>query len=65
MEINTPSLLEQSNNSFAKSSLKSSLTLSGKSKHDAEWKSSTTVIIELAGNTTLDDANFIGIRVHK
>ena len=65
MEINTPSLLEQSNNSFAKSSLKSSLTLSGKSKLDAEWKSSATVIIELAGNTTLDDANFIGIRVHK
>ena len=65
MEINTPSLLEQSNNSFAKSSLKSSSTLSGKSKLDAEWKSSATVIIELSGNTTLDDTNFIGIRVHK
>jgi hypothetical protein len=64
--INKPSLLEQSNNSFAKSSLKSSsLTLSGKSKLDADWKSPATVIIELEGNTTLDDANFIGIRVHK
>jgi hypothetical protein len=63
-EINTASLLEQSNNSFAKSSLKSSSTLSGKSKLDADWKSPATVIIELAGNTTLDDANFIGIRVH-
>ena len=64
--INTPSLLEQSNNTFAKPSLKSSSsTLSGKSKVEAEWKSPATVIIELAGNSTLDDANFIGIRVHK
>ncbi len=64
--INAPSLLEQSNNTFAKPSLKSSSsTLSGKSKLDADWKSPATVIIELAGNTTLDDANFIGIRVHK
>jgi hypothetical protein len=63
-EINTPSLLEQSNNSFAKSSLKSSSTLSGKSKLDADWKSPATIIIELAGNTTLADANLIGIRVH-
>jgi hypothetical protein len=64
--INTPSLLEQSNNTFAKPSLKSSSsTLSGKSKVDAEWKSPATVIIELAGNSTLDDANFIGIGVHK
>jgi hypothetical protein len=63
--INMPSLLEQSNNSYAKSSLKSSSTLSGKSKLDIEWKSPATVIIELAGNTTLDDANFIGNRVHK
>ena len=64
--INTPSLLEQSNNTFVKPSLKSSSsTLSGKSKVEAEWKSPATVIIELAGNSTLDDANFIGIRVHK
>ena len=64
--INMPSLLEQSNNTFAKPSLKSSsLTLSGKSKLDAQWKSPATVVIELAGNSTLDDANFIGIRVHK
>ena len=64
--INTPSLLEKNNNNtFAKPSLKSSSsTLSGKSKLDAEWKSPATVIIELAGNSTLDDANFIGIRVH-
>jgi hypothetical protein len=64
--INTLSLLEQSNNTFAKPSLKSSSsTHSGKSKLDAQWKSPATVVIELAGNSTLDDANFIGIRVHK
>jgi hypothetical protein len=63
--INMSSLLEQSNNSFVKSSSKSSSTLSGKSKLNAEWKSPTTVIIELAGNSTLNDANFIGITVHK
>lgn len=64
--INTPSFLEQSNDSFAKPSLKSSSsTLSGKSKLDVQWKSPATVVIELAGNSTLDDANFIGIRVHK
>ena len=43
----------------------SSSTLSGKSKLDVQWKSPATVVIELAGNSTLDDANFIGIRVHK
>ncbi len=64
--MNTRSLLEQSNNTFAKPSLKSSSsTLSGKHKLDAQWKSPATVVIELAGNSTIDDANFIGIRVHK
>jgi hypothetical protein len=51
--------------SSLKLSSKSSAALSGKSKLNSGWKSPVTLIIELAGNPTLNDANFIGIRVHK
>jgi hypothetical protein len=51
--------------SSLKLSSKSSAALSGKSKLNSGWKSPATVIIELAGNPTLNDANFIGITVQK
>jgi hypothetical protein len=63
--LNMSSLFKQSNNySFAKSSFNSSSSdLSGKSKLNSEWQSPATVIVELAGNASLNDVNFIGIRV--
>jgi hypothetical protein len=46
-------------------SFRTSLSLSGRSTINAEWKSPTDVTIELDGNTTLNDTNFISITVHK
>jgi hypothetical protein len=65
-DLKMHSLFEKSNNySFAKSSFNSSSSsdLSGKSKLNSERQSPATVIVELAGNTSLNDVNFIGIRV--
>ncbi|MDQ6666943.1 MAG: hypothetical protein M3Y53_01805 [Thermoproteota archaeon] len=51
--------------SLAAGSFRPSLALSGRSRINAEWKSPTEVTIELDGNTTLNDTNFIGITIHK
>jgi len=43
---------------------KEPLKLSGRSKLNMGWISPITVKVDLSGNTTLNETNFIGVNIH-